>query len=153
MKTTITVLAGIAVALLLLSGCGDNTVKSTSGDRPIASAPASDPRVIIAGMQREFEPAGVPLTAEQQARITEVFDPASREDLRAVFGVLTKAQKQVMVDRNRDLLAGSEHPLTDDQAARMMAYGPGSADVSWNILSEEQVQICLQKSMEERQRK
>ncbi len=155
MRTTITVLAGIAVALLVLTGCGDNTVKSTSGvsSQPrIISAPAGDPRVLIPGLQQVLEPAGHPFTAGQQARITDVFH--SPDDLRAAFGILTESQKRVIVDGYRHKLAGSAQPLTAHQETRLMAFGPGGPDAYWgDIITEEQTQIFLRKSMEERQRK
>ncbi len=97
-----------------------------------------DPRMFIKGFQQEFEPAGVPLTDAQRERILKVFIPY---DNRAMMGVLTREQKQVIVKGFREKLAGSPHPLSEEQEARIMAFGPDGKDTTWrDIITQEQLQ-------------
>ncbi len=144
----------IMMAILTFTGCGTNNRPASqttiSDEQRIIYSPTGDPRVIIGGFQQEFIPAGVPLTEEQQKRIMEVAIPKSRDlDLRPIFGVLTREQKRVIMTMYREALADSEHPLTESQEARIMAFGPGSEDKSYNdIITPEQIQTVLRKQIE-----
>ncbi|MDP2983400.1 MAG: hypothetical protein Q8O92_08730 [Candidatus Latescibacter sp.] len=149
-KTLLSILATaiMTTAVLALAGCQEkNRAASktiTSGEKPVATAPATDPRVIIAGFQDLLKPAGVPLTDKQQERIMEVFDPAMPYDIRSVFGVCTPEQKRVFVNMSRKLLAKSKYPFTGSQESRIMALGPGSKEKSWlEIFTPEQLQIGI----------
>jgi beta-lactamase regulating signal transducer with metallopeptidase domain len=125
---------------------------SLSDNQPVISGPATDSRVIIAGLQSTFEPAGVPLTDEQQKKIIEVFDPAKPYDLRQIAGVFTLEQKKVFVKKHREQLAKSAYPLTSDQESRMMAFGPNSKEKSWvEILTPEQLKIMFEANINSRQ--
>jgi len=130
-------------------GSGEGGVVSRSrrsdrpGETPVASAPTVDPRVIMSGFQRQvLDPAGVPLTDEQQKRIIETFDPSAPGDMRPIFGVMTREQKQAVVSKLRADLANSAHPLTDSQAKRIMAIGLSSTEKSWlEVLTPEQLRV------------
>lgn len=124
----------------------------TSGEKIVATAQTTDPRVIIAGLQQVLKSADVPLTDEQQKRIMEVFDPASPDDMRPVYEVFSKEQKQVLVNILRKQLANSAYPLTKSQESRIMALGLGSKDKSEaDIVTPEQAQISIQSEMKSRQ--
>lgn len=104
-------------------------------------------RAIISAYQAQLlKPAGVPLTAEQEKKIAETFNPDSPADMRPVIGVFTKEQKQALVDYTRKRLGKTWHPLTKSQAARIMAIGPGSKDKSvQEILTRKQSQSLMER--------
>jgi hypothetical protein len=139
----------MAIILMVIMGCGENKKAESQNtnnpeNKPVAQAPAADPRVIISGFQMELEPAGLPLTVEQQELITKAFNPATPDDMRPVIGVFTKEQKKVFANIFREIFSKSVYPLTEDQETRIMNLGPGSADKSWvEILTKEQVEIMM----------
>ena len=147
------VIAFITVIILVFTSFGEKNKalsqnnSSSSNKMPIASARVTDPRVIISGFQRIFEPAGAPLTDEQQKRISEVYKPVSPNDndMREIFGVFTKEQKKVLVDNCRVKLSKSNCPLTKKQESRIMKLKPSSKDKSLgDIYTPEQKQFLIQ---------
>jgi hypothetical protein len=139
----------MAMVVLGIMGCGENKKAESQNtnnaeNKPAAQAPAVDPHVIISGFQMELEPAGLPLTAEQQELIIKAFNPATPDDMRPVIGVFTKEQKKVFANIFREVFSKSVYPLTEDQESRIMNLGPGSAEKSWvEILTKEQVEIMM----------
>lgn len=118
---------------------------TSAAARGITAPYTGGPRGWIEGLHQELEPAGLPLTDTQQERIMKVYNPF---DLRAAMEVLTREQKQVIVAKFRDDLANSEHPLTEDQEARIMAFGPDGKDTSvYNIITQEQWRIIANRGV------
>ncbi len=118
-----------------------STARPGAGGGPIATAPAGDGRVVVQGFQAVLDPAGVPLSGEQQERIIKLFTPDYVKDMRPMMGVLTKAQKQAFANMIRSRFINTQHPLTDSQVARIVAIGPGSRDkIVGDILTQQQKQ-------------
>lgn len=135
-KTVGLAAAVIAGVCLVLPCCGERT---ESKMKP------GEVNLVIRGFQSVFEPAGVPLTWEQKMRIIEVHTPDYPKDMRSVFGVLTHEQKQALVNNERGHLAYTKCPLSESQAARIMAIGPGSKEKSvFEILTHEQLMITIE---------
>lgn len=140
----------LTLMILMIAGCGEDkkAENSTPETKPAEQASqtqqAPDPRVIISGFQMELEPAGLPLTPEQQEKITKAFNPATPEDMRPVIGVFTKEQKSVFANIFRERFSKSVYPLTESQESRILNLGPDSKDKSWvEILTKEQLEIMM----------
>ena len=145
--------AFIAIIVLAIIGCKEqnNTALINkyidSNKKIVATAPTTDPRIIIPGFQQIFEPAGVPLTDKQQKLITEALKPLSPNDndMRGIFGVFNKEQKKALVNDCREKLSKSNCPLTKKQESRIMKLKPGSKDQSLaDIYTLEQIQFLIQ---------
>ncbi len=118
---------------------------SSSGNRPVASAPAGNAKVIIEALQREFEHTDLTLTDGQKEKMTAGFNHQNPRDLRGVLSVLTSEQKSYFIAKYRENLADSEHPMTEEQEALIMNFGPGSPYNGWfDIFTQEQKDHLMQ---------
>ena len=158
-KTLLTIMTIFMAAIMVFAGCGENekpqprisdTMPGTEPAAPprqqkAAISPVKDARMIIAGLQNDLVPLEQALTDEQQAKITEAFNPDTPSDMRGVFGALTPEQKNVLVSRIRLWLAESDHPFTDEQVSRYMAFGPESEELApTDIMKPEQIQTIME---------
>jgi hypothetical protein len=128
------IISSVLAAGILFSfnGCSNsrNTASDTpsSSSKPIATARAGDVRVVISGFQKIFQPAGVPLTEEQQEKLRKVFNPKTSDDMRTYMDILTKEQKKVLVESLGKQLEKAGRPLSSSQKARLSAFGPDSKE-------------------------
>jgi len=147
MKTRMTVYGiALAVCAVVLSCTGEQTPAGQPGteSRIVAQSAATDPRVVIAGLQEELKPDGKSLTEKQIADINAAFDPAHpRESMKTVMGLLTSEQKTVMVNNIEKKLKKTGQSLDSGQIRKYMEYGPKS-DTEWSdILTPAQKQVLL----------
>jgi Spy/CpxP family protein refolding chaperone len=134
-----------------LPGCGasENTAPGlqSSPHKTIASARTGDVRVLIAGFQQIFQPAGIPLTEEQQEKFKKIFNPDSSDDMRPYMDILTKEQKKVLADTLDKRLEKAGCPLTKSQKARLSAFGPNSKEKNTvDFLTPEQKEALMRVS-------
>ncbi|MFC1651483.1 hypothetical protein ACFL2X_07920, partial [Candidatus Latescibacterota bacterium] len=152
-KTMQTIMKATILTGLVLSfaGCGDDGRSASETANPaqkyVVDSSTTDPRIVISSLQRILEPAGVPLTDDQQERIKELFIPGSY-DLRPMYGVLTDKQKRVLAEDLRNKLAGSEYPLSDSQFERFISFGQKSkVEKPFDILTSEQFEVLIPPSI------